>query len=164
MLYKHVRSRKGYLPLWGRWTWEGSVVEDQLWMRRGPLWTRYSVRSLQLFGSVWRTPGDLDPSDHPLYLGPGPTQQPTPAAGVRKIAHIRFKKKKKDTTKGLERRRKHSNLSLFKQACFNPAFNRVERSYTVSRHKGEFKNTMCFPLAPLRKCQAFTWLTYHIST
>lgn len=100
MLYKHVRSRKGYLPLWGRWTWEGSVVEDQLWMRRGPLWTRYSVRSLQLFGSVWRTPGDLDPSDHPLYLGPGPTQQPTPAAGVRKIAHMRFKKKKKRYDEG----------------------------------------------------------------
>lgn len=66
---------------WGRWTWEDSAAERQLWMRRGPLWTQCIVRSLFLFGSVWWTLDDLDPSDHPLYLGPGLTRQPCFAAG-----------------------------------------------------------------------------------
>lgn len=76
-----------YLPLWGRWISEGSSAEHRLWMRRGPLWTPYSVHSLHLFGFVWWTSDVLDPSDHPLYLGPGPTQPPTPTPGVRKISH-----------------------------------------------------------------------------
>lgn len=82
-----------YLPLLGQWIWEGSSAEHQLWMRRGPLWTQYSVRSLHLFGFVWWTSDVLDPSDHPLYLGPGPgpTRQPTPTPGVRKMSHIREK-------------------------------------------------------------------------
>lgn len=30
--------------------------------------------------------------------------------------------------------------------------------------KQNFKHAMCFSLSPPRKCQAFTWLTHHIST
>lgn len=128
-------------------------------MRRDPLLTQYSVPALHLFGFVWWAQDDLDPSDHPLYLGPGPTRQPTPTAGVRKIAHD----VKQKYGEGLrEWRRKHRlNLSVLKQACwcFNPAFNRVQRSYTVPRHKGKFKNAVCFHLAPLRHAKlSHDWL------
>lgn len=108
---------------------------------RGPRWTRYNVRSLRLFGSVWPTPDDLDPSDHPLYLGPGPTQQPTPAAGVRKIAHMSFVLFVClfSMGKGLERDYDFTALThrrLDKRVLF----------LHMSWHKENFKTAMCFPL------------------
>lgn len=61
-----------------------------------------------------------------------------------------------------ERRRIYRvNLSVLKQACwcFNPECNRVQRSYTVSQHKGKFNNSTCFLLAPLRHAEpSHDWL------